>query len=60
MSKQNNNKVPAQRKSVRLIALILAALMVAGVATIGITLIVGAITSGNETTQSDPHAGHNH
>ena len=56
MSKQNNNKTPAQRKSVRLIAIILAALMVAGVATMGITILVTAL-SGNETTQSD---GHNH
>jgi flagellar basal body-associated protein FliL len=60
MNKSNNaNKTPAQKKSVRIIALILAVLMVAGVATIGISLIAAAIGS-NDTTQSDPHAGHDH
>ena len=41
------------------VSLILAVLMVAGVATIGISLIAAAIGS-NDTTQSDPHAGHDH
>jgi ABC-type Na+ efflux pump permease subunit len=57
MSKSNkktstNNK---QKKSVRLIALILAGLMVIGVATIGISLLASTIANGNDTHQ---HQGH--
>ena len=57
MSKSNkktstNNK---QKKSVRLIALILAGLMVIGVATIGISLLASTIANGNDT-----HQGHTH
>lgn len=48
-----------QRKTVRIVCLILALLMVIGVATIGISLIADAI-NGPETEESDPHAGHNH
>lgn len=47
-----------QKKTVRAICLILAFLMVASVATIGISLIVGALAP--DTEQTDPHAGHNH
>lgn len=47
-----------QKKSTRILALILAFLMVAGVATVGITLLVS--TLGPDTEQSDSHAGHNH
>jgi hypothetical protein len=46
-------------KSTRILALILAFLMVAGVATLGITLLVSTL-AGPETEQTDPHAGHNH
>ena len=60
MSKSNNYKTPAQRKSVRLIAIILAVLMAASVATIGIGLLVDVIANSNDTTQSDSHEGHNH
>ena len=48
-----------QKKTVRIVCLILAFLMVLGVATIGISLIVDAINH-PETEQSDDHAGHNH
>ncbi len=47
-----------QKKTVRIICLILAFLMIAGVATIGISLL--AQTLAPETEQTDPHAGHNH
>ena len=46
-------------KSTRILALILAFLMVAGVATMGITLLVSTL-AGPETEQSDSHEGHNH
>lgn len=49
-----------QKKSVRIICLVLAFLMVAGVATIGISLLASTIANGNDTEQSDSHAGHNH
>ena len=48
-----------QKKIVRIICLILAFLMVAGVATMGITLLVSTL-AGPETEQSDSHEGHNH
>lgn len=49
-----------QKKSVRIICLILAFLMVASVATIGISLLVSSLGHDHDTEQSDPHAGHNH
>ncbi len=52
-----------QKKSVRIICLILAFLMVAGVATIGISLLASTLASKNDTTQTtttDSHEGHNH
>jgi flagellar basal body-associated protein FliL len=58
MSNQNNKKTPAQKKSVRLIAIILAALMVGSVATIGIGLLVTALSGEPETHQAGD--GHNH
>ena len=54
----SNNKTPAQKKSVRLIAIILAALMVGSVATIGIGLLVTALSGEPETHQAGD--GHNH
>ena len=48
-----------QKKTVRIICLILAFLMVAGVATIGISLLAQTL-GGAETEQTDSHAGHNH
>ena len=48
-----------QKKTVRIICLILAFLMVAGVATIGISLLANTLNS-PDTEQSDSHAGHNH
>ncbi len=47
-----------QKKTTRIIALILAFLMIAGVATIGISLLAQTLSA--ETEQTDPHAGHNH
>lgn len=49
-----------QKKTVRALCLVLAFLMVAGVATIGISLIVEALRPEPETQQTDSHAGHNH
>lgn len=49
-----------QKKTVRIICLILAFLMIAGVATIGISLLAQTLGGGAETEQTDPHAGHNH
>ena len=49
-----------QKKSVRIICLVLAFLMVAGVATIGISLLASTLASGNDTEQSESHEGHNH
>ena len=49
-----------QKKSVRIICLILAFLMVAGVATIGISLLASTLSSENDTQQTESHEGHNH
>ncbi len=61
MSKsKKQSSTTQQRKSVRIIALILAGLMVIGVATIGISLIASTLGHGNDTVQSESHDGHNH
>lgn len=54
-----------QKKIVRIICLFLAFLMVAGVATIGISLIADALNGNDPDTHqtthaNDDHAGHNH
>lgn len=58
MSKQNKHETK-QKNSVRIIAFILAAIMIISAGTIAISLLSGIINS-NDTEQSDPHAGHNH
>lgn len=60
MSKKNN-KQPQQKNSVRIIALILAAIMIIGAGAIVLD-IFGGIFAGDQTTVTtvDPHAGHNH
>lgn len=49
-----------QKKVTRIVCLILAFLMVAGVATVGISLIADALSGGHDTEQSESHEGHNH
>lgn len=56
MSKKNNHE-SKQKKSTRILALVLAALMVISVGTIAISLIVDTVF---DTHSSDSHAGHNH
>ncbi len=58
MSKTNKNQ-SKQKNSVRIIALILAIIMIAGAATVAFS-IIGGIINGNDTVQSDSHEGHNH
>ena len=60
--KNNQNKQTSTSNTsmaTKVFVLILAFLMVAGVATLGITLLVSTL-AGPETEQTDPHAGHNH
>lgn len=49
-----------QTKTVRIICLILAFIMLAGVATAGISLLAQTLGGGNDTEQSESHEGHNH
>jgi len=58
MSKKNNHE-NKQAKSVRIIALILAGLMLVSVATVAISLLA-ELGHDHDTEQTDPHAGHNH
>lgn len=56
----NQNKTAKKKKnSVRIMALILAGLMMISAATIAISLLVES-GHDHDTTQSDSHAGHNH
>ena len=60
MSKKNN-KPSKQKNSIRIIALILAAIMIVGAGAVVIDFVGGMITSNQSTvTTADPHAGHNH
>ena len=55
----NNNKISKKVLWTRIFCAFLAFLMVAGVATMGITLLVSTL-GGADTEQSDSHEGHNH
>ena len=61
MSKKNQKTTQnKQSNSVRIIALILAALMLAGTGAIVAEMIGGMCSTAQTTTTADPHAGHNH
>lgn len=62
MSKNNKQtKQSKQSNSVRIIALILAAIMIIGAGAAVIDFVGGMISSNQTTvTTADPHEGHNH